>query len=162
MELEAEMDENQTRMVAIGVIVVGLLLVGIFLKVALSGSSEPTDQTETADIAKTQNTQAQSTLTSALQAAQTYFAESSSYAGLNPSSAQSVEPTIRWTGGSPARVNVVSIDLAAPTEVVMSTKSTSGTSFCIGAGPTGTVYGSVDAAGATSVASCNGAWGTHA
>ena len=48
------MDENQTRMVAIGVVVVGVLLVGIFLKVALSGSSEPTDQTETADIAKTQ------------------------------------------------------------------------------------------------------------
>jgi hypothetical protein len=45
---------------------------------------------------------------------------------------------------------------------VLSTKSTSGTSFCIGAGPTGTTYGSVDAAGATSVASCNGAWGTHA
>jgi Tfp pilus assembly protein PilE len=155
------MDENQTRMVAIGVIVVGVLLVGIFLKVALSGS-QPTDQTETADIAKTQNTQAQSTLTSAMQAAQTYFAESSSYAGLNPSTAQSVEPSIRWTGGSPARVNVVSIDLAAPTEVVLSTKSASGASFCIGAGPSGDVKGSVDAAGATSVASCTGAWATTA
>src|SRR5205085_6472127 len=98
----------------------------------------------------TQNTQAQTTLTSALQAAQTFYSESASYAGLNPTTAQSVEPTIRWTGGSPARVNVVSIDLAAPTEVVLSTKSTSGTSFCIGAGPTGTVYGSEDAAGATS------------
>jgi hypothetical protein len=151
-------DENQTRTVATGVIVVGVLLVGIFLKVVTSGGSEPTDQTATDDIAKTENSQAQSTLTSALQAAQTYFSESSSYAGLNPTTARAVEPALRWTGGSPARANVVSIDLAAPTEVVLSTKSTSGTSFCIGAGPTGTVYGSVDAAGATSVASCTGVW----
>lgn len=156
------MDENQTRMVAIGVIVVGVVIVGIFLKVVLGGNSAPTDQTETADIAKTQNTEAQSTLTSALQAAQTYYSESSSYAGLNPTTAQSMEPTIRWTGGSEARVNVVSIDLAAPTEVVLSTKSTSGTPFCVGAGPSGTVYGSVDAAGATSVASCTGAWSANA
>ena len=156
------MDENQTRMVAIGVIVVGVLIVGIFLKVVVGGSSEPADTTAVSDVEKTENAQAQSTLTSALQAAQTYFSESSSYAGLTPTSAQGVEPSIRWTGGSPARVNVVSIDLAAPTEVVLSTKSTSGTAFCIGAGPTGTVYGSVDAAGATSVASCSGAWGTTA
>jgi hypothetical protein len=155
-------DENQTRTVAVGVIVVGVLIVGIFLKVVVGGSEEPTDQTATADVAKTQNTEAQSALTSALQAAQTYFSESSSYAGLNPTTAQSMEPSIRWTGGSRARVNVVSIDLAAPTEVVLSTKSTSGTSFCIGAGPSGTVYGSVDAAGATSVASCSGGWGTTA
>jgi type II secretory pathway pseudopilin PulG len=151
-------DENQTRMVAIGVIVVGVLIVGIFLKVVVGGSEEPTDQTATADVAKTQNTEAQSALTSALQAAQTYFSESSSYAGLNPTTAQSMEPSIRWTGGSPARVNVVSIDLAAPTEVVLSTKSTSGAAFCIAAGPTGTTKGSVDAAGATSVASCTGTW----
>jgi hypothetical protein len=154
------MDENQTRMVAIGVIVVGVLIVGIFLKVVTSGSSEPTDQTAIDDIAQTQNTEAQTALTSAMQAAQTYFSESSSYAGLNASTARSVEPSIRWTGGSPARVDVVSIDLAAPTEVVLSTKSASGTSFCIGASPTGTVKGSVDAAGATSVASCAGAWST--
>jgi Tfp pilus assembly protein PilE len=153
------MDENQTRMVAYGVIAVGVLIVVIFLKLVVGGGSTPTDNTDAADIAKTQNEQAQSTLASALQAAQTYYAESSSYAGLNPSTAQQMEPTLRWTGGSAARLNVVSIDLAAPTEVVMSTKSASGTPFCIGSGPTGTVKGSVDAAGATSVASCTGAWG---
>src|SRR5205085_8658287 len=105
------MDENQTRMVAIGVIVVGVLIIGIFLKVVVGGSSEPTDNTAIDDVAKTQNTQAQTALTSALQAAQTYYSESSSYAGLNPTTARAVEPSIRWTGGSPARVNVVSIDL---------------------------------------------------
>jgi hypothetical protein len=59
-------DENQTRMVAVGVVVVGVLIVGIFLKVVVGGSEEPTDQTATADVAKTQNTEAQSALTSAL------------------------------------------------------------------------------------------------
>ena len=70
-----------------------------------------------------------------------------------------MEPSVHWTGGAPAKVNVVSIDLAASTEVVLSTKSTSGHSFCIAAAPTGTSYGNVDAAGATSAASCSGSWG---
>src|SRR5205085_6193572 len=44
---EAQMDENETRMVAIGVIAVGVILIGIFVKVLMgSGSGQPSDATD--------------------------------------------------------------------------------------------------------------------
>ncbi len=104
-----------------------------------------------------QDAASQSALESAVEAAKTY-AISGSYDGLTPGRGKSIEPSIRWAGDTPAKANVISIDLAAGDQLVMSTKSASGKPFCIADNAGVAVYGKVDGAGATAATSCTGGW----
>jgi hypothetical protein len=133
-------------------VVMGVLQMG---KDASSGGSADITgggALEAADSAKDQA--AQSALRNALASAKTYFVEGASYDGWTPAQGQSIEPSIRWAGSDPVRLNVVSIDVASGEQVVMSTKSASGKAFCVADTPSGDVYGSVDA----SKAVCSGGW----
>jgi len=83
------------------------------------------------------------------------------FAAMDPAALAATDPQIRAVGDLPARVGVVSIDLASDRGLVLSTKSKSGKSFCVSmtstsgfAPPNG---GSVDAHGATTVEDCTGA-----
>jgi hypothetical protein len=83
------------------------------------------------------------------------------FSAVEPSALTSADPQLRADGDVPARVGVVSINLASERGLVLSTKSKSGRSFCLSmvsasglAPPDG---GTVDAHGATSVEDCTGA-----
>jgi hypothetical protein len=83
-----------------------------------------------------------------------------SFAGIDPRTVASFDPQLHVAGDVPARVGTVSINLAASDGLVMSTKSTSGTVYCISmsssAGFAVPQGGTVDAHGATSVRACTG------
>jgi hypothetical protein len=71
-----------------------------------------------------------------------------------------MNPGLDAAGDVPARVGVISINLASHDGLVMSTKSRSGRPYCISmASATGSSIpegGTVDALGATSVRDCTG------
>ena len=105
---------------------------------------------------------AQELLMNAFDEAMVVSIDSGSFAELDTQALLAMDPSTRVAGDVPARVGVVSIDLASADGLVMSTKSRSGKSLCIAAaapslgsfaGPSG---GTVDADGATSVADCTG------
>ncbi len=88
--------------------------------------------------------------------------DAGTFAGLDRRALTPLDPSVRLAGDAPARVGIVSINLASQDGLVMSTKSRSGTSFCVSvtrlelasfSPPEG---GTVDAHGATSAEDCTG------
>ncbi len=73
----------------------------------------------------------------------------------------STNPMLKVVGDVPARVDVISVDHIGSDGVVMSTKSSSGTVFCIAVTTDPIpITGNVDAQGATSISDCSGTpWG---
>ena len=88
--------------------------------------------------------------------------DAGTFAGLDPAEILSMDPSVRVAGDVPARVGIVSINLASRGGLVMSTKSRSGRSFCVSV--TGLALanfsppegGTVDAQGATAAEDCSG------
>ncbi len=111
---------------------------------------------------RAQDKAAQSELRNAMAAAKTFFVDGDTYTGFDSVQAGSIEPSLGFQGDVPARVGAVSIDYAIA-GVVMSDKSASGKTFCIADdSSTGTVYGSRDGVGQTTIAGCGtaGDWGS--
>jgi hypothetical protein len=88
--------------------------------------------------------------------------DSRTFADIDVDALTSMDPSVRIAGDVPARVGVVSINIAMDDGLVMSTKSSSGKTFCVsvtGASlasfspPEG---GTVDAHGASSPGDCTG------
>jgi hypothetical protein len=83
-----------------------------------------------------------------------------SFATVDLKALASIDPELRAVGDVPASVGVVSIDLASKDGIVLSTRSRSGTTFCLSmVSATGVAIpegGTVDAQGATSVTDCTG------
>jgi type II secretory pathway pseudopilin PulG len=113
---------------------------------------------------RTQNRAAQPNLRSALIAAKTYFSDGDTYLGFFATCApparcgQTIEPSLDWTGGSPASVGKISVSQVTSTGVTLTTKAQSGNSYCItddSAATGGQALGNVDAS--ASVA-CGGGW----
>ena len=135
------------------------VVAGIAVCLGLVACSKGTTmQTEGSAVAATQDTVAQSMLRNAVAAARIYWTDGSTYTGFDASSAASIEPALPWVGDQAAASNAVSIDVAEGSQLVLSTRSASGTSFCIAddAGSS-TRTGTVDARGATTAAGCAGA-----
>jgi hypothetical protein len=88
--------------------------------------------------------------------------DAGSFRGLDPAALVTTDPSIRVAGDVPARVGVVSVNLASGGGLVMSTKSGSGRVFCVSAPDLGLANfapprgGTVDAHGATSTQDCTG------
>jgi hypothetical protein len=147
---------ERSSWIMIGSLVIGAVLVVMGgMQMSKDASSHTSGPLAAASGA--QDEAAKSALENAVEAARTY-AVSGSFDGLTPGRGQSIEPSIRWAGDAPAKANVVSIDLAAGDQLVMSTKSASGKPFCIADDAGVAVYGKVDGAGATSATSCTGGW----
>lgn len=148
---------ERSSWIMIGSVVIGAVLVvmgGIQMSKDASSSS---GSGALAAAGGAQDEAAKSALENAVEAAKTY-AVAGTYNGWSPAKGQSIEPSIRWAGNTPAKANVVSIDLAADDQLVMSIKSASGKPFCIADNAGVAVYGRVDAAGATAATSCTGGW----
>lgn len=94
--------------------------------------------------------------------------DAGTFAALDPAALASLDPSVRVARDVPARVGIVSINLASRDVLVMSTRSRSGKNFCISVAgldlssfspPEG---GTVDAHGATSARDCTGKdWATN-
>jgi hypothetical protein len=105
--------------------------------------------------------QAQGQLMNAVSTATILSVDGGGFANFTPAAASQFDSSQKLVVGRPARVGVVSIDLASADAVVLSTKSGSGRFFCVSlrasqafmATPVG---GTVDAFGATSVEDCSG------
>jgi hypothetical protein len=97
---------------------------------------------------------AQSSLRNALAAALTAYVDEQSYDAVTPNDIGAIEPSLTFVGDEPAAVDAVSINLMAGDEIVMSILSETGRAFCIGHSSDETVYGTVDAKGATSLSDC--------
>ncbi|MEX0833197.1 MAG: prepilin-type N-terminal cleavage/methylation domain-containing protein [Actinomycetota bacterium] len=138
-------------------LIVVVLILGVLIAIALPvflGARE-----------RASHRAAHSNLRNGIAAAKIYFTDNQSYAGFDTAGIpDGIEPGIDWVvADSPATIGRVTINLASPGEVVMSTVSTAGDPFCIGGdaaagvGTGGVVRGSIDAAGATAVTDCTGA-----
>src|SRR2546422_614985 len=101
-----------------------VLIIGILITVALVsmlGSQK-----------RTQNRAAQTNLRSALIAAKSYFSDGDTYSGftaicVSPARCgQTTEPSLDWTGGSPASVGKISVSQVTSTSVTLTTKAQSG------------------------------------
>jgi hypothetical protein len=148
---------ERSSWIMIGSVVIGAVLVvmgGIQMSKDASSSSG-SNVIAAANGAKDEA--AKSVLQNAIEAAKTYSL-TGTYNGWTPAQGRSIEPSIRWAGSTPARANVVSIDLAAGDQLVMSTKSASGKPFCIADNAGVVAYGRMDGAGATAATSCTGGW----
>lgn len=93
-----------------------------------------------------QDRAAQANLRNALVAAKTLSIDASTYATINPETADQIEPSLTYDTSAAASVGVISIRDVSATTVLLVTKSDSGTVFCIADNSYGgTTYGTVDA-----------------
>jgi hypothetical protein len=141
--------ERSTLLVVGGVAVIGILALVVLGKVVNGSGSDETSLIPGADTISegegAKDQAAESALRNAAVAAKTFFVENGAYDGWTPTEAQTIEPSIRWAADGPAAPGVVSINVATGTQLVMSTKSASGQALCVAEGPTGEVFGHVDA-----------------
>jgi type IV pilus assembly protein PilA len=99
---------------------------------------------------------AQTNLRNALTAAKTYFTDNDTYTGFTGPGGATIEPSLDWTGASPASVGKISVSQVTATTVVLTTKAQDGNFYCLlDTSTAGQTQGSVDASGATA---CTGAW----
>jgi hypothetical protein len=134
-----------------------VVLVCLLMQAACSKGGRPSEDPAIAAIKAAQDKVAQSLLRSAMISSKSYFLDSASYTGFGPAAGSAIEPAFRWTGGGPATVGAVSIDIADSGQLVISTLSQSGRPFCMAdGGSSGIISGSVDASGASSAAGCTG------
>jgi len=94
-------------------------------------------------------------LRNAFVAAKVFFYDNGTYTGFDPGRAAEIEPSLHWAIHGAAAPGRITIDLADGPELVLSELSASGTAFCIGDSPSGTIGGTRDGAGATSSADCS-------
>ena len=132
-------------------LMVVVLIIGILIAIALPtflGARQ-----------RAQDKAAQSNLRNAIAAAKTYYTDGETYVNFNAAGiATGIEPSLTWVLADGAAVQgSVTINTSSLTNIEMSTRSASGSYFCIldvSTGP-GTTLGNVDATGATA---CAGGW----
>jgi type IV pilus assembly protein PilA len=131
-------------------LMVVVLIIGILIAIALP--------TFLGARKRAQDRAAQSNLRNAIAAAKTFYTDGDTYTGFTTAGvASGIEPSLTWvTTDGASVVGSVTINTASGTVVEMSTKSSSGSFFCIKDDSTsGTTLGNVDATGATN---CAGGW----
>jgi type IV pilus assembly protein PilA len=131
-------------------LMVVVLIIGILIAIALP--------TFLGARKRAQDRAAESNLRNAIAAAKTFFTDGDTYTGFTGAGvAAGIEPSLTWvlTDGASV-VGSVTVNTASGNVVEMSTKSASGSFFCIKDDATaGTTLGNVDATGATA---CAGGW----
>jgi type IV pilus assembly protein PilA len=132
-----------------------VLIIGILIAIALP--------TFLGARTRAQNRAAQSNLRNGIAAAKTFYTDASVYTGFDAVGvASGIEPSLTWDiAGGAAAIGVVSIHVVAAVngqQIVLDTKSASGTSYCIAeneAAGGGQKLGNVDA---STFAGCTGSW----
>ena len=129
-------------------LMVVVLIIGILVAIALP--------TFLGARKRAQDKAAESNLRNGIAAAKTFFTDNDVYTGFTSGVAAGIEPSLDWTGGSPAVPNKISIRDVTDAHLVLVTQSASTKFFCIADdSSTGTSYGTTDAATA---AACTGGW----
>lgn len=88
---------------------------------------------------------AQSSLRNAIVAAKIHFTDNDSYAGFDPEVAASIEPSLSYDTSATATESMISIRDVSDTTMLLATKSSAGTVFCIADDTIDLTYGVVDA-----------------
>jgi hypothetical protein len=147
---------QNSKVIGIGAVaavaVIAVILIATHLHSGHSSSSA----------AAAQDRAAQSELRNALVAGKTMYTDASTYSGFDSTGGSSIEPSLTWVGDEPAQMGTISIDLASDSQLVLSTRSASGATFCVGDDAmSGSSFGTVDAQGASSASNCTGSsWAT--
>ena len=133
-------------------LMVVVLIIGILVAIALP--------TFLGARTRAQDKAAESNLRNGIAAAKTFFTDSDVYTGFAGAGvAAGIEPSLTWdTAGGAAAVNTVSIHVESASNIVLDTKSASGTNFCVAeneAAGGGQHLGKADVA---TYALCTGGW----
>jgi type II secretory pathway pseudopilin PulG len=148
---EATSNQN-SKVIGIGAAAAVAVIVVILIATHLHSGNSSSSATAAQDRA------AQSELRNALVAGKTMYTDASTYSGFDSTAGSSIEPSLTWVGNEPAQMGTISIDLASDSQLVLSTRSASGATFCVGDNAmSGSTFGTVDAQGASSASSCPGA-----
>jgi hypothetical protein len=101
------------------------------------------------------DTSAKASLRHALVAAKTFFAGHTTYTGLTPRVAGRLDSSLAWRSGVGVRTGVVTIRMARKADVLLLTRSSDGSAWCIADVGGRTAYGKGSPATASS---CTGGW----
>jgi type IV pilus assembly protein PilA len=135
-------------------LMVVVLIIGILIAIALP--------TYIGARTRAQNRAAQTDLRSGYVAASTYYASNNTYTGFDVAAAQLAEPGLAWVaGGAAPAVKQISIEVAAGNTVLLITRASSGTFWCIAqlpGSPLNTKGGDPSWTNVNTTAACNQGW----
>jgi hypothetical protein len=144
------------RHVAICLALVAVLAGGCADRAVDSPGPAPTTAN---DLQLAQDRAAMADLRNALATAKVYYTDGDTYAGFEPSVAESIEPSLTWsaTGQVPTGESAVDIAGVDPSHVVLLADSASGAAFCVAdraVGGGGTVRGRITGVTPRTFAEC--------
>ncbi|MGH2710125.1 MAG: type IV pilin protein [Actinomycetota bacterium] len=80
---------------------------------------------------RAQNRAAQSNLRNAMTAAKAFYTDNESYVGFDAAAGLAIEPSLTWNDAAVSVTNAISVRNAAAGTVLVSTRSASGTFYCL-------------------------------
>ena len=135
-------------------LMVVILVIGILIAIALP--------TYLGARTRSEDRAAQADLRSGYVAASTYYAANSSFTNFDVAAAQQAEPGLSWiAGGAPPSQKEISIEVALNQSLLLITRSSSGTYWCLAqlpGSPLTTKGGDPAWANVNTTASCNQGW----
>ncbi len=144
--------------VPLGWVAAVALAAGLVAAIAfvMAGRSEVRQaRSDLGSVGQAQDASVQVTLETAIQAAESHFAENGTYVGFDAATAASFDPTVAYNAAPAAIAGQVSIRGASATSIVLASRSESGAVLCIAAVGDVVSRGRVDAATAPA---CTGGW----